>query len=67
MSAVNRCIPRIFLTVPTPGLVRHGYVPAAREHTVAEPNARELVGVGCRLTLLTRDTAGPAEQTAGVS
>lgn len=42
-----------------PVLERHGYVLAAREQTVADPDVRDLVGVGDWFMLFTRDSAEP--------
>lgn len=47
-----------------PVLERHGYVLAAREQTVADPDVRDLVGVGDWFMLFTRDGAEP---TSGAS
>lgn len=44
----------------TPVLERHGYVLAAREPTIADPDVRELVGVGDWFMLYRRAAAEPA-------
>ncbi|MFI0941504.1 putative sugar O-methyltransferase [Streptomyces sp. NPDC021020] len=45
----------------TPVLERHGYVLAAREQTIADPDVRELVGVGDWFMLFRREPATPAQ------
>jgi putative sugar O-methyltransferase len=47
-----------------PVLERHGYVLAAREQTVADPDVRDLVGVGDWFMFFTRDSAEPTPGAA---
>lgn len=48
----------------TPVLERYGYVLAAREQTIADPDVRELVGVGDWFMLFRRDGAKPGPDAA---